>query len=64
MHEMQEKLKVHMPPPGDIRKCSLALSNSIFKDDLKEIFETVMDFEGNIIDYSLKEMIINLKAES
>jgi uncharacterized cofD-like protein len=57
MREMQEKLGIHIPPPWDIRKCSLALSNSNFKDDFEELFESVMNFEGNIIDYSLKEML-------
>jgi hypothetical protein len=40
-----------------LRKCSLALSSSPFKEELKEIFESVMDFEGDIVDYSLGEML-------
>lgn len=57
MREMQEKLWIHMPPPWDLRKCSLAVSNSIFKEEFKEIFETVMPFKWEIIDYTLGEIL-------
>ena len=64
MREMKNKLWVHLPPPWDLRKCSLALSSSKYREDFKKLFETVMEFEWNIVDFSLKEMLINLNVSN
>jgi uncharacterized cofD-like protein len=52
-----------MPPPWDLRKCSLALSNSPLKEEFKELFDIIIDFDGEIIDYTLKEIISKIQDE-
>lgn len=64
MRQIKKHLWVHMPPPWDLRKCSLALSSSKYREEFKELLETVMDFSGNIIDFSLKDMLEIMKVDN
>ncbi|MBT3726232.1 hypothetical protein HOG21_00580 [bacterium] len=45
MREMQEKLDLHMPPPGDLRRCLFSLSGSVYRNEFERLFETVIHFE-------------------
>ena len=63
MREMKNRLGIHLPPPWDLRKCSLALSSSPYREEFKELFETVINLDWNIIDYSLMDILLTLKID-
>lgn len=60
MREMSYKLWIHMPPPWDLRRCLFSFSSSIYREKLENILELVIDFDWNISDFSLKNILENI----
>lgn len=46
--DFNSQLWLHLPPPWDLRRCLFSLSNSIYKDYFKLVFEYVFLTEENI----------------
>lgn len=69
MRLFDSELGLHLPPPGDLRRCLFSLSKSKHKDYFKFIFELQFLNEKNIWDFSIfnlfsqahKENFISLK---
>jgi len=56
MRKFQEELGLHLPPPGDLRRCLFMMSNSSRKDEFQQYLETIIErdipiSELNIWDY-------------
>ena len=60
MREMKSQLDTHLPPPWDLRRCLFSLSNSKYRNNFSELFEKVLDFDWNISDYSIFEILNKL----
>ena len=43
MRKFQEELGLHLPPPGDLRRCLFMMSNSKRKDEFQQYLETVIE---------------------
>ena len=53
MRLFDSELGLHLPPPGDLRRCLFSLSKSKHKDYFKFIFELQFLNEKNISDFSI-----------
>jgi len=63
MREMQEKLDLHMPPPGDLRRCLFSLSGSVYRNEFERLFETVIHFEWQISDFRIIDILKKIWEE-
>jgi len=43
MRKFQEELGLHLPPPGDLRRCLFMMSNSCRKDEFQQYLETIIE---------------------
>jgi len=43
MRKFQEELWIHLPPPGDLRRCLFMMSDSPKRDELQQYMETVIE---------------------
>jgi len=43
MRKFQEELGLHLPPPGDLRRCLFMMSNSSRKNEFQQYLETVIE---------------------
>ena len=43
MRKFQEELGLHLPPPGDLRRCLFMMSNSSRKNEFQQFLETVIE---------------------
>jgi uncharacterized cofD-like protein len=43
MRKFQEELGLHLPPPGDLRRCLFMMSNSSRKDEFQQYLETIIE---------------------
>lgn len=43
MRKFQEELGLHLPPPGDLRRCLFMMSNSKRKDEFQQYLETIIE---------------------
>ncbi|MFK7780003.1 MAG: 2-phospho-L-lactate transferase CofD family protein [Candidatus Gracilibacteria bacterium] len=57
MRSFDDELGLHLPPPGDLRRCLYSLSLSKYKTNFVKLFETILDFDGKIKDYSIFDIL-------
>ncbi len=60
MRSFNDELWLHLPPPWDLRRCLFSLSLSKYKQNFIKLFETVIDFDWKIDDFSLLDILIKL----
>lgn len=58
MKEFEEELWLHLPPPGDLRRCLFMMSDSSDREEFKKIFESVIDSPQKISQISVKQYFI------
>lgn len=63
MRAFQEELLLHLPPPWDLRRCLFSLSNSIYRDYFKIIFEYTFLNETKINKFSIIELFNKVNNE-
>lgn len=63
MKEYKKAFWVHLPPPGDLRRCLFSLSQSPYRDGYKTLFETVMESEKMISEMTIKDMMESVNAQ-
>jgi len=50
MRKFQEELWLHLPPPGDLRRCLFMMSDSLKRDQFRQYMETVIEQDISIAD--------------
>lgn len=53
MRKFQEELGLHLPPPGDLRRCLFMMSNSPRRDEFQQFLETVIERDLKISELSI-----------
>jgi len=53
MRKFQEELWIHLPPPGDLRRCLFMMSDSPKRDELQQYMETVIERDLQISDLTI-----------
>jgi uncharacterized cofD-like protein len=48
MRKFQEELWIHLPPPGDLRRCLFMMSRSSKRDELQQYMETIIERDVEI----------------
>jgi 2-phospho-L-lactate transferase/gluconeogenesis factor (CofD/UPF0052 family) len=43
MRKFQQELGIHLPPPGDLRRCLFMMSGSSKRDELQQYMETIIE---------------------
>ena len=63
MRAFDNQLWLHLPPPGDLRRCLFSLSSSEFKDYFSLIFEYVFLNEENIKEFTIFDLFKQVNKE-
>jgi len=63
MKSFDNELWIHLPPPGDLRRCSFSLSNSEYRDYLKLVFEYSFLNEESIKEFTIFELFKQVNKE-
>ena len=53
MRKFQDELGLHLPPPGDLRRCLFMMSSSSKRDEFQQYLETVIERDFNISQLTL-----------
>ena len=53
MRKFQEELGLHLPPPGDLRRCLFMMSNSQRKDEFEQYLETIIERDIKISELTI-----------
>jgi len=53
MRKFQDELGIHLPPPGDLRRCLFMMSGSPKRDELQQYMETVIERDLQISELSI-----------
>lgn len=53
MRKFQDELGLHLPPPGDLRRCLFMMSGSSRRDEFQQYLETVIERDFQISDLTL-----------
>ncbi len=53
MRKFQEELGLHLPPPGDLRRCLFMMSGSKRRDEFQQYLETVIEQDFQISELTL-----------
>ena len=53
MRKFQDELGLHLPPPGDLRRCLFMMSNSPKRDAFQQYLETVIEQDFKISQLSI-----------
>ncbi|MDD3646301.1 MAG: 2-phospho-L-lactate transferase CofD family protein [Candidatus Gracilibacteria bacterium] len=63
MRAFEEELGLHLPPPGDLRRCLFSLSNSTYREYFKLIFEYTFLNEENISKFDIFDLFRQANKE-
>jgi len=55
MKKFQDELGIHLPPPGDLRRCLFMMSGSEKRDEFQQYLETVIERDLQISSLSIRE---------
>ncbi len=55
MRKFQDELWIHLPPPGDLRRCLFMMSGSHKRDELQQYMETVIERDREISQLTIWE---------
>ncbi len=64
MRKFQDELGLHLPPPGDLRRCLFMMSWSPKRDEFQQYLETVIERDFQIADISVWEYFTMVGAGS
>ena len=53
MRKFEEELGLHLPPPGDLRRCLFMMSASLKRDEFQQYMETVIERDFKISELTL-----------
>jgi 2-phospho-L-lactate transferase/gluconeogenesis factor (CofD/UPF0052 family) len=53
MRKFQDELGLHLPPPGDLRRCLFMMSGSEKRNEFQQYLETVIERDLKILDLTL-----------
>jgi hypothetical protein len=56
MREYKKAFGIHLPPPGDLRRCLFSLSQSSNRELYKILFETVLTSKNIVSSCTLKDL--------
>lgn len=63
MKSFEDELKMHLPPPWDLRRCLFSLSESEYRDYFKLIFEYTFLNEESIKEFTILELFKQVNKE-
>lgn len=63
MRKFQEELALHLPPPGDLRRCLFMMSGSRQRDEFQQYLETVIERDIKISDLTVWDYFRLVGAE-
>jgi hypothetical protein len=55
MRKFQDELGIHLPPPGDLRRCLFMMSGSPKRDEFQQYLETVIERDFQISELSIRD---------
>jgi 2-phospho-L-lactate transferase/gluconeogenesis factor (CofD/UPF0052 family) len=53
MKKFQEELDMHLPPPGDLRRCLFMMSDSKKRNEFQQFMETVIERDIKISEMTI-----------
>jgi hypothetical protein len=63
MGAFKEELGLHLPPPGDLRRCLFSLSDSQYRDYFKLVFEYIFLNEESIQNFTIFDLFTQVNKE-
>jgi uncharacterized cofD-like protein len=63
MRKFQDELGLHLPPPGDLRRCLFMMSGSEKRNEFQQYLETVIERDLKILDLTLWDYFKLVGAE-
>ena len=63
MWAFKDELGLHLPPPGDLRRCLFSLSGSKYRDYFKLVFEYIFLNEESIQNFTVFELFTQVNKE-
>lgn len=63
MGAFKDELWLHLPPPGDLRRCLFSLSSSKYRDYFKLVFEYIFLNEEKIQNFTIFELFTQVNKE-
>jgi uncharacterized cofD-like protein len=63
MWAFKDELWLHLPPPGDLRRCLFSLSGSQYRDYFKLVFEYIFLNEESIQNFTVFELFTQVNKE-
>lgn len=63
MWAFKDELGLHLPPPGDLRRCLFSLSGSKYRDYFKLVFEYIFLNEESIQNFTVLELFRQVNRE-
>ncbi|MCD5385350.1 2-phospho-L-lactate transferase CofD family protein [Candidatus Gracilibacteria bacterium] len=63
MKSFENELNLHLPPPGDLRRCLFSLSESEYRDYFKLIFEYTFLNEESISEFTIMDLFKQVNKE-
>lgn len=64
MKKFKDELWLHLPPPGDLRRCLFMMSNSKRRDEFQQYLETVIERDFSIQELNIKDYFLMVWATS
>jgi len=64
MRKFQQELGIHLPPPGDLRRCLFMMSGSPKRDEFQQYLETVIEQDFQISELPLEEYFTMVWADT
>lgn len=62
MKVFEEKFWIHLPPPGDLRRCIYVLSESPHVVEFQYLLEQTLTLSWKIQSYTLRELLVSMHA--
>lgn len=62
MREFKNEFWVDLPPPGDLRRWLYSMSDNQEREKITDLYETIITLEGNMIDYTLWEIVQSIDS--
>ncbi|MCD5374907.1 2-phospho-L-lactate transferase CofD family protein [Candidatus Gracilibacteria bacterium] len=63
MKKFQDELGLHLPPPGDLRRCLFMMSSSPLRDEFQQYLETVIERDIQIFKLTIGEYFTLVGAD-
>jgi hypothetical protein len=63
MRAFRDELGLHLPPPGDLRRCLFSLSGSQYRDYFTLVFEYIFLNEESIQNFTIFDLFTQVNKE-